>query len=84
MLVLPVLTLEFLVPSLEIISENNKLSNDYSGATLIAFGACLPEFFILGVSAFQESGKCGGFFAPKMRCYKLIKRSEPRNLFIYL
>jgi K+-dependent Na+/Ca+ exchanger-like protein len=43
--ILAVLTEEFFVPAIDILSKKLKLSSDASGATLLAMGSSAPEFF---------------------------------------
>ncbi len=58
--ILAVLTEEFFVPAIDIITQKLKLSSDAAGATLLAMGSSAPEFFtsliaVLGLAGAHNS-----------------------------
>jgi Ca2+/Na+ antiporter len=46
---------EYFVPALDVISQNWELSDDVSGATLMAAGGSAPELFTAAVGTFLRS-----------------------------
>jgi K+-dependent Na+/Ca+ exchanger-like protein len=58
--VLAVLTEEYFIPAIDIVSQKLNLSSDASGATLLAMGSSAPEFFTALIAVLGLAGSGNG------------------------